>query len=143
MSCRKDGSAEIPASGGDFCARIVDMRTRWLVAALLLCTVLAALEWWAVENFIFWKYVWFDLPMHFLGGLALGVLAVGIINTRNVRYFILFLLLAFVGWEVFEYVFGVPREANYAFDTSIDIVMDTLGALVAYTVAARTIWKKA
>lgn len=119
------------------------MRTRWLVAALLLCTVLAALEWWAVENFIFWKYVWFDLPMHFLGGLALGVLAVGIINTRNVRYFILSLLLAFVGWEVFEYVFGVPREANYAFDTSIDIVMDTLGALVAYTVAARTIWKKA
>lgn len=117
------------------------MRLRWLLAALLLCATLLALEWWAVEHSIFWLYVWFDLPMHFLGGLALGTLAVGFLQKYRPVVFFSALFAAFVAWEVFEYVFGLPKEANYIFDTSIDLVMDTLGALLAYGVARMTIWK--
>lgn len=117
------------------------MRLRWLFAALLLCALLAVLEWWAVENYIFWRYVWFDVPMHFLGGLALGVLAVGFFHTRQSGIFALALALAFIAWEIFEYTFGLPRESNYVFDTGLDLLMDTLGAVVAYTVARVTLWK--
>ena len=132
-----------PPFGGDFCDTIVPMskRMQWLVAALFLCSLLLALEWWAVENYIFWRYVWFDLPMHFLGGLSLGALAVGLLHAHKPRAFALGLLLAFIAWEVFEYVFGLPKEANYAFDTGIDLVMDALGALLAYAVARMTIWR--
>lgn len=118
------------------------MRLTWLLAALLLCSLLLALEWWAVENFIFWRHVWFDLPMHFLGGLSLGVLAVGFLHARKPRVFAAGLLAAFIAWEVFEYAFGLPKEANYLLDTAIDLVMDTLGALLAYLIALRTLWKK-
>ncbi len=117
------------------------MRLWWLVAALLLCGLLAHLQWWAVENFIYWKHVWFDVFMHFLGGLSLGVLFVGFLHKKCITLFVILLVVAFIGWEVFEYVFGVPREANYAFDTSVDLFMDTLGAVVSYAVARLTIWK--
>lgn len=118
------------------------MRIWWLLVALFLCAVLAQLNTWAIEEHIFWVFVWFDVFMHFLGGLALGVLGVGLLKERRVVLFAVGLAVAFVAWEVVEYVWGVPREANYALDTSIDFVMDTLGALVAFGVARRTIWKK-
>lgn len=118
------------------------MRTWWLLVALFLCAVLALLNSWAIANHIFWYLVWFDVFMHFLGGLALGVLGVGLLKERRIELFVGGLALAFVAWEVVEYIFGVPREANYAFDTVIDLVMDSLGALVVFGVARRTIWKK-
>jgi hypothetical protein len=70
------------------------------------------------------------------------VLAVGFLNTYKPRWFAVSLVVAFIAWEVFEYIFGLPKEANYPLDTGIDLVMDGLGALVAYAIARKTIWRK-
>lgn len=113
----------------------------WLVVALFLCAALAVLNNWAIENHIFWLFVWFDVFMHFLGGVTLAVLAVGLLKKRRPIFFVVGLAVAFVAWEVFEYVFGVPREANYQFDTTLDVLMDTLGAVAVYVVARLSVWK--
>lgn len=118
------------------------MRLTWLIAALFLSATLAVLEWWMIENHIFWQYVWSDVPMHLLGGLTLGVLSVGLLRVRRKHRYVVGLALAFIAWEIFEYVFGVPREANYAFDTCIDLLMDTLGGTIAYYIARISIWKR-
>lgn len=119
------------------------MRLRWLIAALFLCVALLALHVEAMQGFLYWRLPWFDIPMHFLGGLALGTLAVGFLNRHRPLAFAAALLAAFVAWELFELFFGLPRESDYAADTALDLVMDTLGALLAYGAARLTLWKKA
>lgn len=130
-----------PASRRVSSCKIKTMRLRWLLAAFFLSVVLAGLNAWAIQEYIFWRFVWFDVPMHFLGGVALAVLAVGVLRKRSVFLFSAFLVGIFIAWEVLEFVFGVPREANYQFDTALDLLMDTLGAVVVYVTARFSVWK--
>lgn len=117
------------------------MRLRWLLAAALLCLMLTYLHTEAMLHFLYWRYEWFDILMHFLGGLAIGVFLIGFFVTRQRTRLIGAFFLLMIAWELFEYVFGLPREANYALDTALDIVMDTLGGAVAYAIASATLWR--
>ncbi len=85
--------------------------------------------------------VWFDVPMHFLGGVTIAVFLVALLMHFRPRLFLLGVFGVSVSWEVFEYLAGFPREANYVFDTSLDLLMDALGALFVYTVARLGVWK--
>lgn len=116
-------------------------RVRWLFSALELSALLAALEIWAVTDHIYWRYVWSDTGMHFLGGLIAGTIAVGIFVRFRPLFFILVVAVIAIGWEVLEYSLGVPRKANFAFDTSLDLFMDALGAVVIYVIARKTLWR--
>ncbi len=76
--------------------------------------------------------------MHFLGGLTLAIFVAWIlrIESRSFKSFLKLLVCVMflgVGWEVFEYVFGIaaPPE-EYLADTSLDIIMDTIGLVAAY-----------
>lgn len=115
----------------------------WLVAALILSAALSSLHIWGLTDFLYWRYMWYDVMMHFLGGLALGTFIVGFFNTRKPLLFIVAGAALLIGWEVFEYVFGAPKEDNYAFDTALDFLMGTLGLCVAYVVARYTLWRSA
>jgi hypothetical protein len=117
-------------------------RLHFLLSALALSALLAVLNQVAITEHLYWKYVWFDVPMHFLGGLVLGLFAVGLLGKFRPLLFIGFVLVLSVLWEVLEYYFGVPREANYAFDTALDLLMDALGALVAYALARFSLWRE-
>jgi len=44
-----------------------------------------------------------------------------------------------IGWEFFEFTAGVPREANFAFDTSLDLLMDGVGAFAGFMTGKRLI----
>lgn len=117
------------------------MRVSWLLAALLLSAALAALNLYGLHHYLYWRYEWFDVFMHFLGGLAIGAFLVGfLVRCRPLLYLVLFYALV-VGWEVFEYLFGIPRASNYAFDTALDLLMDTFGAAVAYGAARFSLWR--
>lgn len=117
------------------------MRFAWFLAALLLSLALALLQQWAVADYLYWRYEWFDIIMHFLGGLAIAAILVALLTKFRPASFVLLLAVVFLGWEVFEYVFGIPRETNYLFDTSLDLLMDSLGALLVYIVARFTLWR--
>lgn len=117
-------------------------RSYWLIAALILSAVLAFLNLWALTEYLYWHYVWFDVLMHFLGGLAIGTFLAGFLFTFRPWLFLFLSIVLFVAWEVFEYIFGLPRKENYIFDTTFDLLMDTFGALIVYIIARKTLWKE-
>ena len=117
------------------------MRTYWLSTAFLLSLLIAGLQQWAVSSSLYWRYVWFDAPMHLLGGLTVGVFLVTLLRSYHPFLFIAGIAAIIVGWEVFEFAIGVPRETNYVFDTSLDILLGTCGAAIAYIIARYTLWR--
>lgn len=104
--------------------------------------VIATLHILALEFSLYWLYPWFDIMVHFLGGLFTALFALWLffesgyvrIN-NNVQNALLVagvsILVIGIGWEIFELVAGVPIEDNFVLDTTIDLIMDVLGAGVA------------
>lgn len=93
---------------------------------------------------LYWRYRWLDIPMHFLGGVWLGMLGVWCWHAVRsdmpsyARVVVVACSTAFMlgcVWEAYEYaVFvwgGSALPSNYAGDTALDLLMDLTGALVA------------
>lgn len=108
----------------------------------LLLVAITMLHLVALELYLYWVYSWFDIMMHFLGGLFIGLstlwffLQSGYVRMRqSLRNVILIagssIILVGVGWEIFEVLAGIPIEENFALDTTIDLIMDAIGAFVA------------
>jgi len=113
-----------------------------LIAALI--TVFAhypGLRGWYME------YWWYDIFMHMMGGLAIGLLWAAIatlfgISSRNMWIYIIYGTLAIgLAWEIFEVYFhltGYPIGSRlYYIDTLIDILNDIIGGSVAAYIATR------
>jgi len=103
--------------------------------------VLALTHIVAIEFFLYWRYLWFDIPMHFLGGIcvALGIWSLPFFRISLPSRFetLLFYGSAALGvgvlWEVFEVAIGVSvTQTGYVFDTVLDLVMDVSGGIVGY-----------
>lgn len=90
---------------------------------------------------LYWIHPWLDIPMHALGGatVALGYQSQFLLSRYRDRlsfgYYATICVVLVVGilWEVYEAVVG-PILPGYMLDTSIDIVMDILGASIGYVV---------
>ena len=96
--------------------------------------------------YFFWysSLWWFDMPMHYLGGLFLGFFVLGLVlytplgkrEKKTTSYdYILFLLAGVIAigllWEMFEYVVDL-NTTQIGFnlsDTLSDIMFDTAGGL--------------
>ena len=117
------------------------MRLWWLIPALILAAGLAVLHTYALDTYLYWRFVWLDVPVHFVGGLAIAMLLIGVLQTFRPVAFLLLIVVAIAGWEVFEFVIQTQREANFVFDSSLDVLMGALGALVAYILARFTLWR--
>jgi hypothetical protein len=119
------------------------MRLTWLFATLAGTVLLAVLHFWALADFWYWKYDFFDILMHLLGGAVVGAFSVVLLwKFRPFAYMALIILVAF-SWEYFEYKVGiaVPPGVNYAWDTAHDVLNDAIGAIFVYAVARYTIWR--
>lgn len=97
-----------------------------------------------VVYFWYWKFLWLDAPMHFLGGLWVGLMTLLISSLfikrpETVKHFNIILLavgsaiMIGVLWEIFEYVFGISIASHSVFirDTVTDLILDSIGGLVA------------
>src|SRR5690606_17541667 len=101
----------------------------------------------AMDQALYFEYWWFDILMHFLGGLALGWFSayflVKCIPQHSKSFTVFFLgilsmvlILALI-WEGFEFVQGIAVNGeNYLIDTIGDIVMGLLGGTLV-AVSAR------
>lgn len=114
-----------------------------LIFFLLSLSTMAVVHYFALEFYLYWTYLWFDIPMHFLGGvtIALGV------HTPLFRKYVpvpplsfvatcLFVLLVGVAWEVFEWYAGLVDSVRYIEDTALDIVMDLAGGVLGFYLAS-------
>lgn len=117
--------------------------TALLVSLLVLAAVLFILNEYAQVHFLYWRLWWYDIMMHFLGGVVVGGLAAALLvrlmpslSWRAMLGGVVVSILAVgIGWEIFEYAAGMFAGVdNIVGDTLLDLVMDTLGALSAYGV---------
>lgn len=107
---------------------------RLLYAQALVLLLTAGIYVAGLEFFLFWKLWWFDILLHFLGGVWAALASAWFLSVmeRTPQLFsvVLCALLIAIGWEVFEFVLGFPREEAYVFDVTLDIVMGVLGGLL-------------
>lgn len=119
------------------------MRFAWLIAALILAGTLAYLQHTALEELLYWRYPWFDTLMHFVGGLTVATFGIALLAKRRAFVFLGAMLGVAIGWELFELAINAQREANFYFDTSLDLLMDAVGMSIAYIAARLSIWRYA
>ena len=119
------------------------MRLYWLFAALVLAALLAFLQHYALANLLYWHYPWFDTLMHFLGGLTVASFGIALLERHRAFVFLVGMFMIAAGWELFELMINAEREANFLFDTSLDLLMDAIGMSIAYGVARLSIWRSA
>lgn len=117
------------------------MRTAWFFVALLASATLAVVHVVANATDLYWTYRWLDIPMHILGGFALGSLVIAILMRHRPGMYVLAMLAVAFGWELFEVLIGMPRPTDYPLDTLLDLFDDGVGALMAYLLARRTLWR--
>jgi hypothetical protein len=114
------------------------------ILLVVLIYLIFILDTLAIHYFLYWRWWWFDIILHFLGGAWVALFSYylfflsGYFNKiiKRMSVFVLSLTLAItVGiiWEVFEYFMKVSlNQSNYLLDTSLDLLMDMLGWLGAY-----------
>ncbi len=102
------------------------------------------------NTYMYWSVWWADVLMHLWGGF---LLVATVFLLRKSKLFpklcsygeyisLVVLVVAMVGWEIYEYVIGHTGRVGYLFDTTSDFVIGLCGGLVAYYIfKSRTIRK--
>ncbi len=93
---------------------------------------------------LYYIYLWFDIPMHVLGGVTIALGYQSSYVFKKYAQFLPHTFLATVaaalviggGWEVYEYIVGLMTSGIFSpADTAKDIIMDTIGGAVGFVVA--------
>lgn len=116
---------------------------------LIAISTLALAQQAAMTFFLYWKYLWLDMPMHFLGGVcvALGfsILPFLRINLpprmRTLPAYLAFVLFVGILWETFEFANGislVSEKEHLLSDTLIDLILDLCGGYLGYLIIKHT-----
>ena len=113
----------------------------WEMFVFVLC--MGVLNAVALYFFLYWKINEFDSLVHFVAGMAVSTTLLWLYfyspffnpTKRNMKDFIFvsifgIIVVGFI-WEIFELQSGITSimDPEYYFDTMLDIIMDTLGAL--------------
>ena len=126
------------------------MLKKLFVIQLILLIIIATLHSIAERYSIYWTHTWTDIPMHFLGGVWVALVAVIVYLFIKERYGVniiyshtlfVFVFVAVVGlaWELLEVFIwnnaGACLPSNYIPDTLLDLLMDFLGATFVVSLA--------
>jgi len=121
------------------------MRKFYILFIFAVLSFVAVLEYYATLNFWYWRFWWFDMIMHTLGGLSVGLTALWIIFLRQSKHskemrvlsVVLIALAAIsavgVGWEVFEIIAHriFNLQIGGGWNTVSDLFFDLIGSSVA------------
>ncbi len=118
-----------------------------LILFFIALTTLALLHQLALMYSLYWVYAWFDVPMHFLGGVIIGLgtqtalfRRVMPIRVETIWMCLVVVFAVGIAWEIFEWWFVLADAVNYKLDTLSDLVFDLMGGTVGYMIA--TLYKK-
>ncbi|MBI5456792.1 hypothetical protein HY969_03535 [Candidatus Kaiserbacteria bacterium] len=108
---------------------------RLLFVQFTLLAVIAFLYFLGFWLYLHWVFWWYDILLHFLGGVWVALAARWIFALKGIvppgSWILALVIVVGLLWELFEVVVGMPRESNYLFDTSLDLLMDVLGSIAA------------
>ncbi len=110
------------------------------VITILFSTLLYYLHKIALDNHLYMQFWFYDIMMHFLGGVCIALLLYCIsifFNINHIRNNILNLIfytfIMGIFWEVFEVYYRIAghpiHTLAYKLDTIKDLIMDSLGAV--------------
>lgn len=87
---------------------------------------------------LYWYYWWFDIFMHFWGGLLLGLGVHALCRLQRIpvkpTFFVVIITLATatISWELFERFTGLYSPIQYILDTTLDVLLGFGGGLLAH-----------
>jgi uncharacterized membrane protein YjdF len=118
-----------------------------LYVNLVIAPVLVVLHFIGSAKHFYFTYWWFDIMMHFLGGVIVFLLsswfyARFLKEDLSLRAFIFALVSVLAvgsAWEIYENVIKLTYRAfgSYRFDTIKDVLVDMAGAFIAFLVLNR------
>lgn len=121
------------------------LRDRFFVFLFIVLLIVAVIDIWGSMHFLFWKFWWLDIIVHFGGGFWAGGIIlwmytrsyVGrVTNYSNILFILLSIFSAFAAgmlWEVYQVLIESVNLSveNYFSDTVIDLIADGTGALLS------------
>lgn len=123
-----------------FGSKRLAVKAAWLVVAIFLVNLAAMKFFWYSS---IW---WFDMPMHFVGGVFLGLITLAMylrakkgeaVSTHGFVLVVAMTLLFGIGWEIFE--FGIDTFITFSqhnlLDTVSDVCFDLAGACAVFVYA--------
>ena len=130
-------------------------RNSFSIFLVILIVFIAIANWFANIFYLYWLIWWFDLVMHFLGGLwvgASGLLIFSSIKKKRGSQAPVDMKLAFTvalacaiviggGWEVFEFSLDrllIAELQSGIADTASDLLMDFIGSIAGAYFFLRT-----
>ena len=104
--------------------------------------IIAFLHLVAINFFLYWDLAWFDLMMHFLGGVWVSLLGFWIMafltrtkefSIKSIIYIAVFFTVGIgILWELFEAGAGISFVGKDMWgDTFSDLALDIVGGLVS------------
>jgi len=129
--------------------------TKLLWYTVITIWILLVLHLIAMKFHLYWLFDWFDILMHGLGGIVVGLfMAALLVKVKPVlkKHLGLFIFLILAGtvlvgllWESLELFLDLYMKTTIhqpsVSDTILDLIMDGAGALVASVLAVVTIQK--
>lgn len=116
----------------------------WLFGTSFL---IGALHLGALKYSWYWLYWWFDIPVHFLGGIVVALISLYVYLkyssaqgslTKKQLFWVTFLGVLVIGllWEAFELVVGgrAFADSDYMLDTISDIFTNISGSALVYVI---------
>jgi hypothetical protein len=122
-------------------------RKELIVTSLSLGGLLIVLNEVALFLNLFWTLWWLDLVFHYIGGLAVGGLAVGFFVKRDMDFWkaasVILLTTVAVAllWESYELIFRETYTQEYVVDTITDIILGVAGGISALYSVPRNVLK--
>lgn len=110
------------------------------IIALVSIAILGILDRVGGRLDLYYIFPWYDILTHFVAGFAVAMVVLWL-SRKSISFLIIVSLVIAIGagWELFEYIFKIsllPGEI-YRFDTSMDIAMDALGAVLAIIISKK------
>lgn len=103
---------------------------------------LAIAHAFAMQWYLYWLYPWFDIPIHFLGGVVVGLgvqlpafSALSPLPVRGLGTALLCVIAVGLLWEFFEWMYVIEDFTGYTMDTTIDLIMDITGGATGFFIA--------
>lgn len=131
------------------------MPKKLFIQAFVLLCLIAISHIVAIKLYVYWTVWWFDIILHFLGGVCVSMGAISVWQyVFNNKYlskkrtlFVGIFSVVVIGilWEVFELHFDLTLLSDgneYWFDTISDLILDItggiMGAMYAYKLDDRS-----
>lgn len=118
-----------------------------------LSVIVALLHKAALSFYLYYTISWFDIVMHFLGGGLIGLIILFSLyiyewepfhKNHKINVFIVAVggvLIVGLVWELWELFVGFTDIVKDGPDTLLDIIMDLLGASMAFMYAKKYLWQ--